>query len=243
MGIRYEVSSMRQIVIDQEIFDRFPDFKRGLIIVSDVENALADDVISAALNGEIQKKTGVNLLDNEFVKAWDSVYLQLGSNPNKFPPSIKSLLKRVAKSGGFPFINSIVALFNYVSIKYLIPCGGDDVQKIEGNLRLGLSKGKEIFVPLGSESKETPDVGEVIYFDDRTLNVMCRRWNWRNGDSTKILLTTKRLVINIDGIAPVPRSVIESARDELAALLVDRCRAKVSTDLLDVNRRTLEIAV
>jgi DNA/RNA-binding domain of Phe-tRNA-synthetase-like protein len=243
MGIRYEVSSMRQIVIDQEIFDRFPDFKRGLIIVSDVENALADDVISAALNEEIRKQVGVNLLDNEFVKAWDSVYLQLGSNPNKFPPSIKSLLKRVAKSGGFPFINSIVALFNYVSIKYLIPCGGDDVQRIEGNLRLGLSKGKEIFVPLGSESKETPDVGEVIYFDDRTLNVMCRRWNWRNGDSTKILLTTKRLVINIDGIAPVPRSVIESARDELAALLVDRCRAKVSTDLLDVNRKTMEIAV
>lgn len=243
MGIRYEVSSMRQIVIDQEIFDRFPDFKRGLIIVSEVENALADDVISAALNGEIQKQVGVNLLDNEFVKAWDSVYLQLGSNPNKFPPSIKSLLKRVAKSGGFPFVSSIVALFNYVSIKYLIPCGGDDVQRIEGNLRLGLSKGKEIFVPLSSESKETPDVGEVIYFDDRTLNVMCRRWNWRNGDATKILLTTKRLVINIDGIAPVPRSVIESARDELAALLVDRCRAKVSTDLLDVNRKTLEIPV
>ncbi len=234
---------MRQIIIDQEIFDRFPDFKRGLIIVSDIKNALFDDVISATLNGEIQQKVGLNLLDNEFVKPWDSVYLKLGSNPNKFPPSIKSLLKRVAKSGGFPFINSIVALFNYVSIKYLIPCGGDDVQKIEGNLRLGLSKGNEMFIPLGGESKETPDAGEVIYFDDKTLNVMCRRWNWRNGDFTKILDTTKRLVINIDGIAPVPRSVIESARDELAALLVDRCSAKVSTDLLDVNRKTIEIAV
>jgi DNA/RNA-binding domain of Phe-tRNA-synthetase-like protein len=239
---RQGVNRMRQIVIDQEIFERFPDFRRGLIIVSDIENALSDDVISATLNGEIQKKVGMNLLDNEFVKAWDSVYLKLGSNPNKFPPSIKSLLKRVAKSGGFPFINSIVALFNYVSIKYLIPCGGDDVQKIEGNLRLGLSKGNEMFVPLGSESKETPDTGEVIYYDDKTLNVMCRRWNWRNGDFTKILETTKRLVINIDGIAPVPRSVIESARDELAALLVDRCSAKVSTDLLDVNRKTREIA-
>ena len=240
--IRQEVSRMRQIVIDQEIFDRFPDFRRGLIIVSDAENALYDDVISATLNGEIQKKVGVNLLDNECVKAWDSVYLKLGANPNKFPPSIKSLLKRVAKSGGFPFINSIVALFNYVSIKYLIPCGGDDVQKIEGNLRLGPSRGEEMFIPLGSEAKETPDAGEVIYYDDKTLNVMCRRWNWRNGDFTKILPTTKRLVINIDGIAPVQRSVIEAARDELAAFLVDRCSAKVSTDLLDVNRKTIEIA-
>jgi DNA/RNA-binding domain of Phe-tRNA-synthetase-like protein len=235
--------AMRQIIIDQAVFDRFPDFKRGLIIVSDVENAASDEVISATLDGEIRKKMGINLLDNDFVKAWDNAYLKLGSNPNKFPPSIKSLLKRVAKSGGFPFISSIVALFNYVSIKYLIPCGGDDVGKIEGNLRLGPANGNEVFVPLGSESKETPDVGEVIYYDDKTLNVMCRRWNWRNGDFTKILETTRRLVINIDGIAPVPHSVIESARDELAALLVERCSAKLTIDLLDANKRVIDIAI
>jgi DNA/RNA-binding domain of Phe-tRNA-synthetase-like protein len=243
VNIGEEVIAMRQIIIDDEVFDRFPDFRRGLIVVSDVENALSDEVISATLNGEMAKKIGVNLLDNEFVKAWDSVYLQLGSNPNKFPPSIKSLLKRVAKSGSFPFINSIVALFNYVSIKYLIPCGGDDVQKMEGNLRLGLSKGNEVFVPLGSESKEAPDAGEVIYFDDKTLNVMCRRWNWRNGDFTKILDTTRKLVINIDGIAPVPRSVIESARDELATLLTERCNAKLATDLLDAHKRVIDVAI
>jgi DNA/RNA-binding domain of Phe-tRNA-synthetase-like protein len=234
---------MREIVVDAEIFDRFPGFRRGLIIVSDVENSLANETIGRTLDEEIKKKAGVNLIDHEFVKAWDNVYVKLGSNPNKFPPSIKSLLKRVAKSGGFPFINSIVALFNYISIKYLIPCGGDDVARIEGNLRLGLSRGQEIFIPLGSESKETPDAGEVIYFDDKTLNVMCRRWNWRNGDFTKIQDSTKRLVINIDGIDPVPRSVIETARDELARLLEQQCKAKLSTDLLDMDKRTLSIAM
>jgi DNA/RNA-binding domain of Phe-tRNA-synthetase-like protein len=234
---------MRQIVIDQEVFDRFPEFRRGLIIVDDIKNGTSDDVISATLNGEMAKKTGTNLLDNEFVKAWDATYQQLGVNPNKFPPSIKSLLKRVAKSGSFPFINSIVALFNYVSIKYLIPCGGDDVETIEGNLRLGLSKGNEVFIPLGSGAKEIPDVGEVIYYDDKALNIMCRRWNWRNGDFTKIQESTKRLVINIDGIAPVPRSVIEEARDELAALLIDRCKATLATDLLDGSKRSIEIAI
>jgi DNA/RNA-binding domain of Phe-tRNA-synthetase-like protein len=234
---------MRQIIIDQEVFDRFPGFRRGLIIVSSIENATSDDVISATLTDEMAKKAGVNLVDHEFVRAWDGVYQNLGVNPNKFPPSIKSLLKRVAKSGSFPFINSIVALFNYVSIKYLIPCGGDDTETIEGNLRLGFSKGNEVFIPLGSEVKETPDMGEVIYYDDKALNVMCRRWNWRNGDFTKIQESTKKLVINIDGISPVPRSVIEEARDELAALLKDRCKATLTTDLLDVNKRTLDIAI
>ena len=183
---------MREIIIDQEVFDRFPGFGRGLIIVSDIENAASDEVIGEMLNREMAKRAGTNLLDNEFVKAWDNVYLSLGVNPNKYPPSIKSLLKRVAKSGSFPFINSIVALFNYVSIKYLIPCGGDDTETIKGNLRLGLSKGNEVFIPLGSEAKETPDVGEVIYYDDKDLNVMCRRWNWRNGDFTKIQESTQK---------------------------------------------------
>jgi len=234
---------MRQIIVDQEIFDRFPNFKRGVIIVSHVENALSDETISKILNAEIEERTGANLLDHEYVKAWDSVYTNLGVNPNKFPPSIKSLLKRVVKSGGFPFINSIVALFNYVSMAYLIPCGGDDTDRVEGNLRLGISKGNEIFVPLGSMASETPVPGEVIYFDDKTLNVMCRRWNWRNGDFTKIQESTTRLVINIDGIDLVPRSVIEKAQDELAELLTRQCGAKLTTDLLDVNRRIVDIAL
>ncbi len=41
---------MRQIIVDRDVFDRFPDFRRGLIIVSDVENRLSDDVISAVMN-------------------------------------------------------------------------------------------------------------------------------------------------------------------------------------------------
>jgi DNA/RNA-binding domain of Phe-tRNA-synthetase-like protein len=239
---------VRQIVVDREVFDRFPDFKRGLIIVRDVQNGLTDERISATLNEEMTKKAGTNPVDHEFVKAWDSTYLTLGVNPNKFPPSIKSLLKRVAKSGSFPFINSIVALFNYISIKYLVPCGGDDVGKIEGNLRLGPAKGNELFTPLGgtplgSTTSEAPDAGEIIYYDDQALNVMCRRWNWRNGDFTKITEMTKRLVINIDGIAPVPRPVIEEARDELARLLRDRCQADVTVDLIDVNRTRVEIDI
>ncbi len=234
---------MRTIAVDREIFKRFPDFKRGVIIVRDVHNALFDDTISAMLDTEIQKRAGLNLLGGESVQAWDSVYLQLGTNPNKFPPSIKSLLKRVAKGGSLPYINSIVALFNYVSIKYLMPCGGDDVRKIEGNLCLGMAKGNETFIPLGGDAKETPETGEVIYYDDNTLNVMCRRWNWRNGDFTKIHEHTTKLVINVDGIGPISRTTIESARDELAGLLVNRCGAKLSTGLLDGDRTAIEIQI
>jgi DNA/RNA-binding domain of Phe-tRNA-synthetase-like protein len=232
--------SMKKIIIDQEIFNKFPDFKRGIIIVNYIENASENKRIKRLLNKEIEEEIGKNLLEHEFVKAWDSVHLKFGSNPNQFPPSIKTLLKRIEKGGGLPFINSVVALFNYISIKYLIPCGGDDVDKIEGNLRLGFAKGDESFIPLGSEDKENPEVGEVIYFDDKTLNVMCRRWNWRNGDYTKITPETKKIIINIDGAGPVSQSLVEEARDELAKLLVEQCNGKVETSLLNKEKQEID---
>lgn len=232
---------MRKVIIDPEIFVQFPDFKRGIIVVKDIENALGNKRIKKPLNEEIEKRMKEDLIEHPFVKAWDEAHLKFGSNPNKFPPSIKSLLKRIKKGGGFPFINSVVALFNYISIKYLIPCGGDDVGKIEGNLHLGFAKGNEWFVALGSEEKENPQLGEVIYFDDETLKVMCRRWNWRNGDFSKITENTKRMVINIDGIRAVPQSIIEEARDELAKLLAEQCKAELTTDLLNRNNREIEI--
>lgn len=231
---------MKNIIIDNEIFDQFPDFKRGIIIVSDIENALGNKRIKKPLNKEIENRGGIDYNGHEFVRTWDDVHSKFGSNPNKFPPSIKSLLKRIQTGGGFPFINSVVALFNYISIKHLIPCGGDDVDKIEGNLHLGLAKGNEIFIPLGSEEQETPEAGEVIYFDDKTLNVMCRRWNWRNGDFSKITEHTKKIVINIDGIGPVSQSLIEGARDELSKLLVEQCNAKLTTDYIDKDNREID---
>ena len=152
-----------------------------------------------------------------------------------------SLIKRIQKGGGFPFINSVVALFNYISIKYLVPCGGDDLKTIKGNLRLGFAKGNEIFIPLGEDKSESPEIGEIIYFDDQNLSVMCRRWNWRNGDFSKITENTKKMVINIDGIGLADRKLIEEARDELAGLLIKHCGAKLKTDCLDRDKNEIAL--
>ena len=134
-----------------------------------------------------------------------------------------------------------MALFNYISIKYRLPCGGDDVGRVEGDLVLGFSDGTEKFIALGSDKQVSPDVGEVIYYDSATKNVMCRRWNWRNGDQTKIEPDTKKIVINIDCIQPTDPDTGNHARDELAALLETHCQATVHTHALDSQCREIEI--
>jgi lysyl-tRNA synthetase class 2 len=172
--------------------------------------------------------------------AWEDAHRKFGSDPERFPPSIRALLSRVTVEPNLPFINSVVALFNTISLKYVVPCGGDDVDRVEGNLVLGRAEGSESFVPLGSEESESPEAGEVIYFDDGSNNVLCRRWNWRNGNKTKIEDTSKRLVINVDGLPPTTPENVREARDDLAELLREHGEADVETSDLHAGRRRLE---
>lgn len=234
---------MRKIIIEKDVFSRFPDFKRGLIIVKEIENYSFHQRISNLLHEQIETKRRKSFLEHEFVRAWDEIHRNFGSNPNKYPPSIKSLLKRVERGDQIPFINSVVALFNFISLKYLIPCGGDDIEKVVGNLKLGFAKGDETFVPLGGGEEENPFPGEIIYYDDFSKRVMCRRWNWRNGDFSKIEERSKKIVINLDGAGIVPESLIIRARDEMADLLVRECSAKVETSLLNQKMNEIEIEI
>ncbi len=234
---------MRKIIIEKNIFSRFLDFKRGLIIVNDIENYSFNQRIGNLLNEQIELKKRKSFMEHEFVRAWDEIHRGFGSNPNKFLPSIKSLLKRVERGDQIPFINSVVALFNFISLKYLIPCGGDDIEKVEGNLKLGFATGNEFFVPLGGTEQENPFPGEVIYYDDLSKKIMCRRWNWRNGDFSKIEEESKRIVINVDGAGIVPESIVIQARDEMAKLLIEECSAFVTKSLLYKEMNEIEIEI
>lgn len=233
---------MKKIIIEKGVFNIFPGFKRGLVIVSDMRNQGSNQEIEEMLENQRLLRQGTPL-DHEDISAWDEIHRKFGSNPNKFPPSIKSLIKRVQRGDRIPFVNPAVALFNYISLKYILPCGGDDLETIKGNLRLGMAKGDEEFVPLGGSEIENPIPGEIIYYDDQTKMVMCRKWNWRNGDFSKILETTRKVVINIDGAETVPESRVIEARDELARLLEKFCFAQLKTDLLKEEKTEIGIEI
>ncbi len=232
---------MRKIIVSPAVYEKFPDFVCGIVIVKDIQIAQKNKRIKKPLNKMIEqrKAEGQDLINHPYLKAWDEAHRRFGSDPEQYLTSIKSLLTRIMAGGGLPFINSVVTLFNYISIKYLIPCGGDDIKKISGNLCLDFATGDESFIGLGSTEVEHPEKGEVIYFDDQSKQIMCRRWNWRNAEFSKINDDTKEIVINIDGIESIPTSVIIEARDELAGLLQEHCAAILTTDLL--TRQNQEI--
>ena len=223
---------MKKIIIQDALFDMFPDFRREVIIVRSLNNRPSYKRIRKLLKKEIDRRTDIDLDNEPRLLAWDQAHKKFGSKPRNYMPSIRALLKRIKSNPALPFINSVVALFNYTSLKYCLPCGGDDVAAIEGNLVLGIADGSEHFQALGSDKIENPKPGEVIYFDSQTKNVMCRRWNWRNGNHTKIEVNSQLIVINVDCLPPITSETGMQARDELATLLAEHCDAAVETATL-----------
>jgi len=121
-----------------------------------------------------------------------------------------------------------------VSLRYMVPVGGEDIDKTHGSIRLTFAESQEPAVLLlGDKEPRPPHAGEVIYRDD--VSVICRRWNWRETDRTKLSEETRNCVLVIEGLPPVSREEIERATEELKEIVKTCCGGDISSALLDEN--------
>jgi DNA/RNA-binding domain of Phe-tRNA-synthetase-like protein len=72
----------------------------------------------------------------EVTAAWRRVFSEFGSKPSRYPSSAEALLARVLKGGELPRINALVNTYNAVSLRHVIPVGGEDLDRLRGDLRL-----------------------------------------------------------------------------------------------------------
>ena len=106
----------------------------------------------------------------------------------------------------------------------MLPVGGDDLEKTEGKIMLSVAKGNEKFVMLGSTENNSPKKGEIVYKDEK--EVLCRRWNWRECDKTKLTEHTKKAIIYIESLNP--KDNLEESVIELAELIESNLGGKIS---------------
>jgi DNA/RNA-binding domain of Phe-tRNA-synthetase-like protein len=120
----------------------------------------------------------------------------------------------VLKGGALPRINVLVDLYNAISVRHLIPVGGEDLDRLEGPLRLTIADGSEAF---DGPDAEPPKPGEVVWRDDS--GVTCRRWNWRQGTRTRLTETSTRAFFVFDRLPALPAEALDRATSELSSAL------------------------
>jgi DNA/RNA-binding domain of Phe-tRNA-synthetase-like protein len=227
---------MSETRVGEQIFERFPSFRRGIVVARKMNNRGSSKELETLLHEALVGAAAapIDLTADPRTAVWNETYRELGCNPKKFPPAHLALLKRVQKPGvSLPFINKAVAIMNDNSIRGVLPVGGDDLDRAGETLELRPADGSERFTPLSDREKtEHPDPGEIIYVVAETREVMCRRWNWRNGFRTRITEDTEAMVMNIDGLGEDSEERTASLRDRVARMLAQYCSAEVDTALL-----------
>lgn len=236
--MKYEVA--------KEIFEKYPGYCRAVVVAKDIDNSGEDSTLMGELTGLEEKIRNNPEMGNykeiPNIASWREVFRSMGLNPNKYPPSIANLIKRTYAGKDLPFINRLVSIFNVISLKYITPCGGDDLDAVTGNIRLDFASGEEEYVPLGQPDKmENPTPGEVIYYDTGNRDVFCRGWCWKNGDRSKIMPETRNVAINIEGMPPLGRPALDDIAGELAAAVEKYCGGKTEIHFLEADSPSFEI--
>lgn len=227
-----------QFSIDEGFQQLFPAATIGIVVARGIDNrrngATAQAALEAAARDAAAALGDDDLSTHPAIAPWREAYRRFGMKPSRYRSSIESLL-RAARADGVRGINPLVDLYNAVSLRHLLPCGGEDLDAIRGDLRLTLAQGDESFLPLGATEEQPPVAGEVVYADD--LGIVCRSWNWREAERTKLSANTTSAVLVIEALPPRTEADLHAACDELAALVKEQLGATCRFEVLGSNGR------
>ena len=222
----------------------YPGLKIGVVVAKNIVNSQNQESLNNILKNQ---QTELNqtldlqkLLSHPFIKSWQDAYKKFGMNPKDFTPSVEALSRRVLKSGGFNPVNTLVDIYNYISIKYFLPLGAEDLDKIQGNLELTFATETEKPVLLlGQKEPSKAKLGEVIYKDDE--GIICRSWNWREAARTIVRPDSKNVIIVLEALEAVPFDIVKTATFELAYLIKKYCSGDIYFDFVDNQHIELDL--
>lgn len=219
------------LAIDPHIWAIAPGVVIGTVVARGIDNESAcpsaTDLVAARSREAHEWLAGCEVPSLDEVAPWREVYRAFGVKPSKYRSSIESMLR----SAGNPSrsINPLVDIYNAVSLGHRLPCGGEDIDRIVGELRLTVAVGTEEFRTIGATEEDPPQPGEVIYRDD--AGVVCRCWNWREADRTKLTHATTNAFLCIEALPPLTHK-LEAACEELAELVSTHLGGRAEIEIL-----------
>ena len=219
-----------------DILAKYPTIVGGIITVRGMSNRPSPpeflDLYRAEQHSVIAKIGETPLSQLPSLAAWRSVFRSFGVDPTQIRSAIEALLRRLTKQGDIPSINLLVDIGNLVSIRYALPIAMVDTRAATGAISVHFADGTERFTNLGSNEIDHPDIGEVVFSDERKL-VYARRWCWRQSDQSASREDTTNAIVTIEGHHENARADVENALRDISALITQYAGGDLSHAILD----------
>ncbi|WP_226682422.1 B3/B4 domain-containing protein [Sutcliffiella horikoshii] len=116
--------------------------KFGIIFYKDITVGSSPQMLKGRIR-LFQESLHLDLEDKEMkdisgVAEWRSVFKKTGTDPSRYRPSVEALYRRIKKGQFLEPFNSAVDLNNFFSLKYEIPFGIYDADKIIGDVTIAV---------------------------------------------------------------------------------------------------------
>jgi lysyl-tRNA synthetase class 2 len=185
---------------DQEVFDLFPEASvHGIVFdglaafdqatVAPWKQRAIDTVASSGFTSE-------TVLDAPAVKEWRNAFQRFGVKPSKFRSSIEQLYRRALKQEMIQTPLPLVNLYCYVSLIEMVPMGAYDLEKVDGDIVIRLSRENETFLGIGDTTPLIAHPGVVVYSDNG--GIICWAWNHRDAARVSLSPETNRAIFFAD---------------------------------------------
>ncbi|MGO3608670.1 B3/B4 domain-containing protein [Enterococcus malodoratus] len=210
---------MTKFIADPTFWEVFPEAQINVLIVKGISNQQKQEndpyLIDLLAKGKEAAKGFLleeTFSQNPVIAEWRGAFSQFKTKKGA-RSSIEALLKRVSQDREFHPINPLVDIYNSISLEFAVPCGGEDLQKIAGDIHLGQAVGGESFLPLGAEADAPALPGEIIYYDNE--GAICRCLNWREAQRTMLTETTQEVIFFMESINSEQAQRANQAMQEL----------------------------
>jgi len=229
--------------IDDALFEKFPELAIGVVIATGIDNRGDGEPAACFLRQQVDAVRSTWSLDRleteSRIASWREAYRTFGAKPSKHHCSVENAIRMILDDVQFPSINKAVDVYNAISLKHCVPAGGDDLNHVVGDIVLTIAKGGERFIPLNGTDSMPPKSGEVIYRDDE--DVLCRRWNWRECDKSKMTAESRNLCLVVEGLPPVSAEEVRRISAELGEAIERFCGGSTILHLVDRDVPAVEI--
>lgn len=230
---------MKRFRIESSVFDIFPQLQIGVLTFHGIDNrGSGQEVILREAYSFFYEKIKDLGISHPYIVDYKEAMKKIKKKKG-CSASIEAMAKRAMKGDDMYTINPIVDLYNAVSLKNIITCGGEDLDKIAGDMVLGFAKGDEEFIPLGESKNSPPREGELIYKDD--LGAVVRSWLWREADRTKLTNETENALLYMELINKNRVDDFNMALNELHELVIEKLGGSGSISILKKDCPECEI--
>ncbi|EQA5434464.1 B3/B4 domain-containing protein [Enterococcus hirae] len=210
---------MEKIIAEQNFWEVFPEATIEVLVVEGIDNHVdkaKEEQFHQLLNDAAKEARGYlteeTFSQNEVIAQWRQAFSRFKTKKGA-RSSIEALLKRAGQEREFFPINPLVDIYNSISLTFGVPCGGEDQEKIKGDLHLGKAHGGESFLPLGAEADAPALPEEIIYYDNE--GAICRSFNWREAQRTMLTEDTTKAILVIESVTKEQASRGAKAMTEL----------------------------